>query len=186
MTQALFLVLLGFCSCGQKPYPQSLIAADSLILPVLHFYIEKDDERHLPEAYYYAGRVYRDLGDAPQALEYFEKAVETLPEDGGYKLKSKIYSQMGTLFAYQSMYAEALEMYKKGGEFDSILKDSVGMVFKSRDIGNMYRDLGKRDSTLAYFKEASRKRGQCQIPERQRAEHSEHQAEKERASFCLF
>lgn len=208
MTQALFLilVLLGFCSCGHKPYPQSLITADSLtnvlpdsaitllksigntlqnepkatrmyyrllcikandkayilhtsdslILPVLHYYIEKDDERHLPEAYYYAGRVYRDLGDAPQALEYFEKAVETLPEDGGYKLKSKIYSQMGTLFAYQSMYAEALEMYKKGGEYDNILKDSVGMVFKSRDIGNMYKELGKEDSTLAYFKEASR------------------------------
>ena len=208
MTQALFLilVLLGFCACGHKPYPQSLIIADSLtnacpdsaiallknientlqtepettqmyyrllcikandkayiphtsdslILPVLHYYIEKDDERHLPEAYYYAGRVYRDLGDAPQALEYFEKAVETLPEDGGYKLKSKIYSQMGTLFAYQSMYAEALEMYKKGGEYDNILKDSVGMVFTLRDIGNMYKELGKEDSTLAYFKEASR------------------------------
>ena len=158
MAQALFLVLVlsGFCSCGHKPYPQPLITADSLILPVLHYYIEKDDERHLPEAYYYAGRVYRDLGDAPQALEYFEKAAEALPEDGGYKLKSKIYSQMGTLFAYQSMYAEALEMYKKGGEYDNILKDSVGMVFTLRDIGNMYKELGKEDSTLAYFKEASR------------------------------
>lgn len=208
MTQALFLilVLLGFCACGHKPYPQSLIIADSLtnacpdsaitllknientlqtepeatqmyyrllcikandkayiphtsdslILPVLHYYIEKGDEQHLPEAYYYAGRVYRDLGDAPQALDYFEKAAEALPEDGGYKLKSKIYSQMGTLFAYQSMYAEALEMYKKGGEYDNILQDSVGMVFTLRDIGNMYKELGKEDSTLAYFKEASR------------------------------
>ena len=69
---------------------------------------------------------------------------------------------MGTLFAYQSMYAEALEMYKKGGEYDNILKDSVGMVFKSRDIGNMYRDLGKRDSTLAYFKEANQLSQQLQ------------------------
>ncbi len=207
MTQALFLilVLLGFCACGHKPYPQSLIIADSLtnacpdsaitllknientlqtepeatqmyyrllcikandkayiphtsdslILPILHYYIEKGDKQHLPEAYYYAGRVYRDLGDAPQALEYFEKAAEALPEDGGYKLKSKIYSQMGTLFAYQSMYAEALEMYKKGGEYDNILQDSVGMVFTLRDIGNMYKELGKEDSTLAYFKEAS-------------------------------
>ena len=207
MTQALFLilVLLGFCACGHKPYPQSLIIADSLtnacpdsaitllknientlqtepeatqmyyrllcikandkayiphtsdslILPILHYYIEKGDKQHLPEAYYYAGRVYRDLGDAPQALEYFEKAAEALPEDRGYKLKSKIYSQMGTLFAYQSMYAEALEMYKKGGEYDNILQDSVGMVFTLRDIGNMYKELGKEDSTLAYFKEAS-------------------------------
>lgn len=208
MTQALFLVLvlLCLCACGHKPYPQSLITADSLtnvlpdsaitllksmentmqteleatqvyyrllcikandkayiehtsdslILPVLHYYIKKDDERHLPEAYYYAGRVYRDLGDAPQALEYFEKAVETLPENGGYRMKSKIYSQTATLLAYQSVYAEALEMYKKGGTCDEILKDSVSMIFKLRDIGNMYRELGKRDSTLFYFKEANR------------------------------
>ena len=214
-TLYLFLVLLGLCACVHKPYPQSLITADSLaganpdsavtllksientmpaepeavqmyyrllcikandkaymlhtsdslILPVLHYYIEKDDERHLPEAYYYAGRVYRDLGDAPQALEYFEKAAKALPEDGGYKLKSKIYSQMGTLFSYQSMYTEALEMYKKGKECDNILKDSVGMVFKSRDIGNMYRELGRRDSTLAYFNEANQLSRQLQRPD---------------------
>ena len=214
-TLYLFLVLLGSCACVHKPYPQSLITADSLaganpdsavtllksieytipaepeavqmyyrllcikandkaymlhtsdslILPVLHYYIEKDDERHLPEAYYYAGRVYRDLGDAPQTLEYFEKAAKALPEDGGYKLKSKIYSQMGTLFSYQSMYTEALEMYKKGKECDNILKDSVGMVFKSRDIGNMYRELGKRDSTLVYFKEANQLSRQLQRPD---------------------
>lgn len=30
------------------------------------------------------------------------------------------------------------------------------MVFTLRDIGNMYKELGKEDSTLAYFKEASR------------------------------
>ncbi|MDO5421845.1 MAG: tetratricopeptide repeat protein [Bacteroides sp.] len=208
MTQALFLVLvlLCLCACGHKPYPQSLITADSLtnvlpdsaitllksmentmqtepeatqvyyrllcikandkayiehtsdslILPVLHYYIKKDDKRHLPEAYYYAGRVYRDLGDAPQALDYLEKAAEALPENGGYRMKSKIYSQMGTLFAYQSMYAEALEMYKRGGTYDELLKDSVGIVFTLRDIGNMYRGLGKRDSTLFYFKEANR------------------------------
>lgn len=203
---SLLFVLLCLCACGHKPYPQALIAADSLasanpdsaitllksiestmqaepeatrmyyrllcikandkayilhtsdslILPVLHYYIGKDDERHLPEAYYYAGRVYRDLGDAPQALDYFQKAAEALPENGGYRLKSKIYSQMGTLFAYQSMYDEALEMYKRGGEYDEMLKDSTGMVFKLRDMGNMYRELGKRDSTLAYFKEANR------------------------------
>lgn len=115
--------------------------SDSLILPVLHYYLEKDDERHLSEAYYYAGRVYRDLGDAPQALEYFEKALEALPEEGKYPLKGKIYSQMGTLFGYQNMYAEALEMYRKGRECDHILKDSVGLIFTLRDIANMYRGL---------------------------------------------
>ena len=128
---------------------------DSLILPVLHYYIKKEDKRHLPEAYYYAGRVYRDLGDAPQALDYFEKAEKALPEDGGYDMKAKIYSQMGNLFSYQSMTSEALEMYKKGLACDKILKDSAYMAFDLSDMANMYMESQKTDSALTYYKEAT-------------------------------
>ncbi|MDE5761022.1 MAG: tetratricopeptide repeat protein, partial [Bacteroides sp.] len=130
--------------------------SDSLILPVLHYYIDKDDKRHLPEAYYYAGRVYRDLKDAPQALDYFQKAIAASPSNGQYELKSKIYSQTGTLFAYQGMYAEAIKMYREGGKCDEMLKDSVGMIYTLRDIGNMYQGLGQLDSTLFYLKKANR------------------------------
>lgn len=130
--------------------------SDSLILPVLHYYIEKDDKRHLPEAYYYAGRVYRDLKDAPQALDYFQKAIAASPSNGQYGLKSKIYSQTGTLFAYQGMYAEAIKMYRESGKCDEMQKDSVGMIYTLRDIGYMHRELGRLDSTLFYFKAANR------------------------------
>lgn len=36
--------------------------SDSIIRPVLDYYEQEGDRRLLPEAYYYAGRVYRDLG----------------------------------------------------------------------------------------------------------------------------
>lgn len=200
----LICVLLCFCHCGHKPYPQSLMMADSLvnicpdnaisllkniestiqnepkatqmyyrllcikandkayiehisdslILPVLNYYIEKDDEQHLPEAYYYAGRIYRDLGDAPQALEYFEKAAKTLPESGGYQLKSKIYSQMGTIFLYQGLYNEALDIFKRAYKHDKELKDSVGMVYTLRDMADAYRNINKEDSSICYYQKA--------------------------------
>ncbi len=200
----LVCALLGFCRCGHKPYPPSLLAADSLasacpasavallesiasamqtepeatrmyylllrikandkaynhhtsdslIQPVLHYYMEKGDRRHLPEAYYYAGRVYRDLGDAPQALEYFEKAAETLPEDGGYQQKSVIYSQMGVLFSFQEIHDEAMKMYRKALICDESLKDTSGMVFDLRDIAYEYRCCGQTDSTLCYYQKA--------------------------------
>ena len=197
-------LLLCFYACDRKPYPQSLIIADSLasiqpdsaiallktledniktesestqmyyrllcikandkayirhtsdslILLVLHYYIEKRDERHLPEAYYYAGRVYRDLEDAPQALDYFEKAIETLPEDANYRLRSKIYSQMGTLFLYQKTYDEALKMFRKAQKCNIILKDSISMAFNLRDIAYSYRCIDQYDSSLYYFQKA--------------------------------
>ena len=127
----------------------------SPILAILHYYIQKNDKRHLPEAYYYAGRVHRDLGDAPQALDYFEKAIETFPKNERHTLKSNIYSQIGTLFAYQGLYAEALEFYKKSYQCNTVLKDSAGMVFNLRDIGNMHRELDRSDSALLYFKESN-------------------------------
>lgn len=197
-------LLLCFCACTRKPYPQLLLTADSLtnvhpdsaitllhllkdnmstasqatqmyyqllfikandkayirhtsdslILPVLHYYIEQDDKRHLSEAYYYAGRVYRDLEDAPQALEYFEKAIEASPEGADYKVKSKIYSQMGTLFLYQKTYDEALKMFEEAQKCNKILEDSASIVYNLRDIAISYRCLNHTDSTLHYFQKA--------------------------------
>ena len=70
--------------------------SDSLVLEVLRYYEDKQDRRHLPEAYYYAGRVASDLGDAPQALDYFQQALDAMPEDGMTYLRDRVVSQMGT------------------------------------------------------------------------------------------
>lgn len=126
--------------------------SDSLIQAVLHYYEKRDDRRHLPEAYYYAGRVASDLGDAPLALDYFGKALEGAVTD----LRNRVTSQMGTLFYRQRMYPEALEMYKQSLACDSLLGDSLGMAFSFRDIGKAYIGLGKQDSTLFYLLQANR------------------------------
>lgn len=206
MTRLIFIILsvLCLCACKNKPYPQSLVVADSLanvqpdsaiallsdlkayisaepeatqkyyqllcikandkayirhtsdslILPVLQYYIKKNDNRHLPEAYYYAGRVYRDLEDAPQALKYFEKAIESSPKDKDYKIKSKIYSQMGTLFLYQKAYDEALKMFKEARKCNIEINDSASIVFNLRDIADSYRCLNQKDSALIYYQRA--------------------------------
>ena len=120
--------------------------SDSAVLSVLHYYEERKDRRHLPEAYYYAGRVYRDLGDAPQALDYFDKALEAMPRDGMLPLRSKVLSQMGTLFYRQGMYPEALEMYKGSLKSDSVLGDSVGIIANRLNMSLSYKSLGKQDS----------------------------------------
>ena len=125
--------------------------SDSLIQAVLHYYEERADRRHLPEAYYYAGRVASDLGDAPQALDYFGKALEAMSEGAVTDLRSRVVSQMGTLFYRQRMYPEALEMYKQSLACDSVLGDSVGMAFSLRDVGAVYYILGDVGSALSYY-----------------------------------
>ena len=130
--------------------------SDSLIRPVLHYYIEGGDPRLLPEAYYYAGRVYRDLGNDLQALSCFQKALEAIRQNGDtdVHLKSKIYSQRATLYAYRKMYREALAMYQEVLKISTSACDSVSMLFALRDIANMHRELHRPDSVLPYFKQA--------------------------------
>ena len=132
-----------------------LHTTDSVILRVVDYYERKQDKQHLPEAYYYAGRVYRDLGDAPQALDYFERAIQALPEGETSILKGKIYSQTGTLFLYQDMYEEALKMFKLSYDCDIKLKNIQGQIFNLRDIAEAYRGNSQIDSAIYYFQKAS-------------------------------
>lgn len=128
--------------------------SDSLIRQVVAYYEDGADPWLLPEACYYAGRVYSDLGDAPQALDYFERAAEALPPKGREMLAGKIYSQMGTLFEHQQMYEEALEMFRRAYEYDVKAGDVRGQVFDLRDIGDAYQGLEKTDSALVCIQKA--------------------------------
>ncbi|MDE5711149.1 MAG: tetratricopeptide repeat protein [Bacteroides sp.] len=128
--------------------------SDSLIQQVLRYYEKKKDKRHLPEAYYYAGRVYSDLGDAPQALGYYQKAAELLEGGTDYKLLKVIYSQMGELFLYQDVYEEAMKSYKKSFQYQVLLKDDRGMAINLCDIGDTFTAFGNADSALFYYKQA--------------------------------
>lgn len=127
--------------------------SDSLIRSVLRYYERQDDKKHLPETYYYAGRVYSDLGDAPQALNYFIRASETA--DGkDYDLLGRIYSQIGTLYLYQAVYDKALPVFRKCYQYNLLEGDSTALVYAIRNIGRTYSVLNQVDSALYYYKEA--------------------------------
>lgn len=128
--------------------------SDSLIKTVVKYYEERKDRERLPETYYYAGRVYRDLGDAPQALEYLQKAIESTKDCTDYRLISRIYSQTGTLYLYQDTYDQALEVFRKAYQYCLSDKDSIGMVYSLRDIGRTFTTLNCADSALYYYKGA--------------------------------
>jgi len=52
--------------------------SDSAAIAVMHYYEDGGDRALLPTAYYYAGRASADIGDAPQALDYYQKALDVI------------------------------------------------------------------------------------------------------------
>lgn len=127
--------------------------SDSSILDVIH-YFEKHNQKYLPEAYYYGGRVYHDMGDAPQALDYYQKSANILESSHNYDLLKRVYSQMGNLFLYQNVYEEAMKSLKKAYDYNMILKDTNGIVRNLVDISDIYKAFHKKDSALYYGEKA--------------------------------
>lgn len=127
---------------------------DSLILQILYYYEEKNDKEHLPEAYYYAGRAYSNLGDTPEALVYYLKAVELLEESTNYRLLKAIYSQMGDLFLFQDSYEEAIKAFKKAYYYNTLLKDNRGKIINLCSLGTVFTACGNTDSSLYYYQKA--------------------------------
>ena len=123
--------------------------SDSLIRPVLDYYEQGGDARLLPVARYYAGRVSMDLGDAPQAISYFQKALESMGEQSEFlRQKRFVYTQMGELFIRQSLFDEALIAYKNALNCNDELNDTTEVIFSLTDLASAYNFRNQRIEAL--------------------------------------
>ena len=127
--------------------------SDSLMLSVLNYYEHVGDKRLLPEAYYYMGSTYRDMNDAPRALEYYQKALEVLPE-GASPLRRYVNNQMGWLFYRQKLYDEALSHYQQSYTNDSIMEDKAEMASDLRNAGYIFRCKDNFEAALDTYYQA--------------------------------
>jgi hypothetical protein len=127
---------------------------DSLILPVVQYYEQGGDPNYLGEAYYYAGRVYRDLNDAPLALAYFQKGVDASQQNEERWVSAVLYAQMGEIYYYQSLYPEALAMYREAYRHDALANDTLGIILDLRDLSFTHRTMQQPDSALHYLHQA--------------------------------
>ena len=121
---------------------------------IVHYFEKHPSKELLPLSYYYAGRIYSDLEDAPQALDYFQKVLECEPQDS---LAALAHSQMGSLLLRQRMVTASIEHVQAAYEYDVQQADTTGMIFDLRDMGNAFRCTEDEvDSCLNYYEEALR------------------------------
>ena len=126
--------------------------SDSAILSVIDYFEKHDFNNLLPVAYYYGGRVYSDLGDAPQALEYFHKALDC--ENINTHTEAVTYSQIAGIYNRQNIYDLAIPAYKKAIEKNSSNDNVIGIIYNTRSLGEIYSKKGQNDSALMLFKKA--------------------------------
>lgn len=128
--------------------------SDSLILSVIDYYSTHEKDLY-PEALYYGGRVYSDLGDYPSALRYFQQSLDLLPEDTEkLKLKGHVLSQTGRLLNTLRLYEQSIPYMEKVIRINSQLKDSVNLLYNMQLLGAIYMHMEKYYKAEPMFKAA--------------------------------
>ena len=123
--------------------------SDSAILSVIDYFENHDFNNLLPVAYYYGGRVYSDLGDAPQAIEYFLKALDC-PNINALTM-AVAYAQIAGIYCEQEAYDLAESAYKKAIEVNRKNNNTVGALYGLTGLATNYFKQEKYDSALIVF-----------------------------------
>ena len=99
--------------------------SDSEFMEVVSFYDVNGTSNDKMRVHYLMGCIYRDRKEAPQAIRYFQEAVDfadTTLCDCDYSTMTRIYSQMAFLYYYQYFPGKALESYRVLPEHKAYLR----------------------------------------------------------------
>ena len=128
--------------------------SDVDIMKIVGHYEKASNKVMLPTAYYYAGCVYRDLGQTEEAQKYYYKALELVKDNKNTDIYRLCNAQIGMIFLYGDMPEDAIPLFHESFVYDSIAKDTMGVIYDLRDIGNCYNFLKRYDIALSYYKRA--------------------------------
>ena len=118
-------------------------------------YVQFFDDHGAPNdrllAHYLLGRAYHDHGEAPMALECYQKAAEcadTLSEDCDYKQLCRVYAQMAQIFYEQGLYREQLLFQRLSSKHAWKGNDTLAALMSYAQESQAYHNLNMPDSLL--------------------------------------
>ena len=126
--------------------------SDSVMKKVVDYYDNHGSANERMLANYVLGCVYRDMYEAPMALEYYNKATEqadTTAADCDYGTLYRVYSQMGFIFSKQYLPYQLLDAFGKAEKYAYLAKDTLNAIINYQNRENAYSYLGNKDSVIA-------------------------------------
>ena len=125
-----------------------LQSPDSVMLQVADWYDRHGTPNERMEAHYLLGCTYRDMGEAPRAVDcYLDAAAcaDTTAADCDFHLLGCVYSQMGELYHHQLLLSYEIESEKRASHFFYMAKDTANAVFLMKKIAGAMILQNKRD-----------------------------------------
>lgn len=126
--------------------------SDSLALSLTDYFDSHGTANERMRAHYILGCAYRDLGEAPRALECYNDAVEcadTTAKDCDFKTLSRVYGQMSYVYESKSSPVDAICAERKAVRYAYAASDSLGAVMYEENLLGLYDMNGSEDSIHA-------------------------------------
>lgn len=126
---------------------------DSVMKEVVAYFDRYGTSIEKMEAHYLLGCVYRDLGEAPQALQCYQDAVET---DSDPSLLIKVYGQMAELYDAQNLPSDEISAMQKIQYYALLEHDSLMYIRALELMTKPYYKLGDTAKVIETVWEAHR------------------------------
>ncbi len=132
--------------------------SDSLILKVIGYESKHRSSGRYPEALYYGGRVYSDLGDYPTALDFFRKSLDNIPKcsDKSTELKTRVLSQTARLLNRMRLYDRAQPYLLEVLKLDSLRDDTFRLAYDNELLGSVFMRQNRLTEAEESFGRAAR------------------------------
>ena len=170
---AIFVLLLAITCCtgeADKTWMRSCL--DSInqrnrndlpftvqdVQPFVHFFDSHGTPNDRLLAHYLLGRAYHEAGEAPMALECYQKAAEcadTLSADCDYPQLARVYAQMSQIFYEQGLYRDQIVFQQLSSEYAWKGKDTLAALMSYEQKSQAYFHLNMPDSLLYICEDVS-------------------------------
>ena len=143
--------LLDRADSMNRTYIPMTDGIDSLLLEATRYYDRHGDANQQVRAHYLLGCAYRDMGEAPAALQSYQDAIDcadTLSSDCDYKQLCRVYAQMAQIFYEQGLYRQELVHIDLSVKCALKGKDTLAALMSYEQESQAYRNLNMSDSLL--------------------------------------
>jgi hypothetical protein len=143
--------LLDRADSMNRAYIPMTDGIDSLLLEATRYYDRHGTANQQMRAHYLLGCAYRDMGEAPAALQSYQDAAgcaDTLSADCSYKQLCRVYAQMAQIFYEQGLYREQLVFQRQAAKHAWKGNDTLAALMSYEQESQAYRNLSMPDSLL--------------------------------------
>ena len=143
--------LLDRADSMNRAYIPMTDGIDSQLLEATCYYDRHGTANQQMRAHYLLGCAYRDMGEAPAALQSYQAAVnraDTTDKECDFKQLSRVYGQITKIFYQQGLYREQLKSSRPSARYAWKGKDTLAALINYEQESQAYRNLDMPDSLL--------------------------------------